>query len=139
MTTLVSTIQKSDEYNLILKKCERLLQEDDIRFAGIINRMGKLLAGGFKKGIKPIADDAERQKLYMELALRVSTREEFDYCLGPVKYSASRREKAVMLSVPFNKKILLVSAEPNVDIDKTATKIMKIWAGQKISNERGET
>ncbi len=139
MTTLVSTIQKSDEYNLILKKCERLLQEDDIRFAGIINRMGRLLAGGFKKGIKPIEDDAERQKLYMELALRVSMRMEFDYCFGPVKYSASRREKAVMISVPFNKKVLLVSAEPNVDIDKTATKIMKIWVGQKISNERGRT
>jgi len=131
MSSIISTIETSDEYSLILKKCDRLLQEDDIRFAGIINRMGKLLAGGFKKGIKPIEDDAERQKLYMELALRVSTREEFDYFLGPVKYSASRREKAVMISVPFNKKVLLVSAEPNVDIDKTATKIMKIWGGPK--------
>ncbi|MCH7968906.1 MAG: hypothetical protein IH841_06660 [Thaumarchaeota archaeon] len=124
-------MQKSEEYNLVLKNCKRLLQEDDIRFAGVINRMGKLIVGGFKKGIKPIVDDTERQRLYMEQALRVSMREEFDYCLGPVKYCASRREKAVMISVPFNKKILLVSAEPNVDIDKTATKIMKIWVGPK--------
>jgi len=131
MTTLISTIQKTEEYTLVLKNCKRLLQEDDIRFAGVINRMGKLIVGGFKKGIKPIADDTERQRLYMEQALRVSMREEFDYCLGPVKYCASRREKAVMISVPFNKKILLVSAEPNVDIDKTATKIMKIWVGPK--------
>ncbi len=131
MTTLVSTIQKSEEYNLILKNCKRLLQEDDIRFAGVINRMGKLIVGGFKKGIKPIADDTERQRLYMEQALRVSMREEFDYCLGPVKYCASRRGKAVMISVPLNKKVLLVSAEPDVDIDKTATKIMKIWVGPK--------
>ena len=131
MTSISSTIQTPDDYSLTLKKCDRLLQEDDIRFAGIINRMGKLLAGGFKKGIKPIEDDAERQKLYMELALRVSMRKEFDYCLGPVKYSASRREKAVMISVPFNKKVLLVSAEPNVDIDKTASKIMKIWGHPK--------
>ena len=88
--------------------------------------MGKLVAGGFKKGITPLEDDAERQKMYMELALRVSMRMEFDYCLGPVKYSASRREKAVMMSFPINNKVLLISAETLVDIEKLAKKIMLI-------------
>jgi hypothetical protein len=118
--------EKTDEYWLFDQKCNKLLQDDAIRFAGCINSMGRLVAGGFKDGIKPLEDDAERQKMYMELALRVSMRKDFDYSLGPVKYSASRRQNAVMISFPMNSNVLLVSAEPTVDIDKVANKIMKI-------------
>lgn len=118
--------EKTDEYWLFDQKCNRLLQDDAIRFAGFINSMGRLVAGGFKEGIKPLEDEAERQKMYMELALRVSMRKDFDYSLGPVKYSASRRQKAVMISFPINSNVLLVSAEPTVDIDKFSNKIMKI-------------
>ena len=74
---------------------------------------------------KKMMNEAERQKMYMELALRVSMRKDFDYSLGPVKYSASRRQNAVMISFPINLNVLLVSAEPTVDIDKFANKIMK--------------
>jgi hypothetical protein len=88
--------------------------------------MGHLVAGGFKPGVTPLEDEAERRKTYMELALRVSMRKDFDYSLGPVKYAASRREKAVVLSFPLNSNVLLVSAEPDVDIDKTAKKIMNL-------------
>ncbi|MCH7968132.1 MAG: hypothetical protein IH841_02625 [Thaumarchaeota archaeon] len=118
--------QKSHEYAIFHQKCDLLLKEDGIRFAGFINNMGKLVAGGFKEGINPLEDEAERQKMYMELALRVSMRMEFDYSLGPVKYSASRREKAVMMSFPINNNVLLVSTDPLIDIDKFAQKILKI-------------
>ena len=118
--------EKADEYWLFDQKCSRLLQDEEIRFAGVINSMGRLVAGGFKDGITPLEDEAERQKMYMELALRVSMRKDFDYSLGPVKYSASRRQKAVMMSFPINSNVLLVSTEPTVDIDKFANKIMKI-------------
>jgi hypothetical protein len=101
------------------------LEFTEIRFAGIINQMGKLVAGGYKKGETILEDAAERQKMYMELVLRVSMRKEFDYSLGPVKYSASRREKAVMMSFPLGANVLLVSTIPDVDLDKTAKKIMK--------------
>ncbi len=119
-------LEKTSEYWIYDQKCKKLLDYDEIRFAGLINSMGHLVAGGFKPGISPLEDDAERKKMYMELALRVSMRKEFDYSLGPVKYAASRREKAVMLSFPINSNVLLVSAEPNVDIDKTANKIIKL-------------
>ena len=118
--------EKPEEYLLFDQKCCRLLQDEEIRFAGFINSMGRLVAGGFKEGIKPIEDEAERQKMYMELALRVSMRKDFDYSLGAVKYSASRRQNAVVLSFPINSNVLLVSAAPTVDIDKFANKIMKI-------------
>ena len=119
-------LEKTNEYWIYDQKCKKLLDYDEIRFAGLINNMGRLVAGGFKAGISPLEDDAERNKMYMELALRVSMRKDFDYSLGPVKYAASRREKVVMLSFPMNSNVLLVSAEPNVDIDKTTNKIIKL-------------
>ena len=123
---MISQKEKANEYWLFDQKCKMLVQEDEIRFAGLVGPTGRLVAGGFKPEITPFEDDAEMQKMYMELALRVSMRKEFDYSLGPVKYSASRREKAVMMSFPINSNVLLISAEPSVDIDRTASKIMKM-------------
>jgi hypothetical protein len=118
-------MEKSHESWIFEQKCQGLLQFPEVRFAGIINQMGKLIAGGFKKNVTPLEDVAEQQKMYMELVLRVSMRKEFDYSLGPVKYTASRREKAVMISFPIGLNVLLVSTNPDVDLDKTTTKIMK--------------
>ena len=123
---MISETVKKQEHSLFHLKCVKLLEEPEIRFAGMINYMGNLIAGGFKRGIKPLVDDSEKRKMYMEVVLRVSTRKDFDYNMGPVKYAASRREKVVMLSFPMGNKVLLVSADPEVDIDKTAKKIMKI-------------
>ena len=122
----MSQVEKSNEYYPFEEKCQSLLKEPEIRFAGLINHMGHLVVGGMKKGMSPLEDEADMRKLYMELILRVSTRKEFDYSLGPVEYSASRREKAVMLSFPIGNKVMLVSAETDVNIDETAKKIMKI-------------
>jgi hypothetical protein len=122
----MSQVEKSNESFLFEQKCQNLLKEPEIRFAGLINPMGHLVAGGMKKGLKPLEDDADMRKLYMELILRVSTRQEFDKTLGEVEYSASRRSKAVVMSFPIGNKVLFVSANPDVDIDNTAKKVMKI-------------
>lgn len=122
----MTQVEKSNEYYMFEQKCQNLLKEPEIRFAGLINPMGHLVAGGMKKGIKPLEDDADMRKLYMELILRVSTRQEFDQSLGEVEYSASRRKKAVVMSFPIDNKVLLVSANTDVDIDATAKKIKKI-------------
>ena len=122
----MTQVEKSNEYYVFEQKCQNLLKESDIRFAGLINPMGHMVAGGMKKGLKPLEDDADMRKLYMELILRVSTRQEFDQTLGVVDYSASRREKAVLLSFPIGNKVLLISADANVNIDETAKKVKKI-------------
>ena len=110
------------------QKCNLLLKEPEVRFAGIIDKMGNLIAGGSKDGIKVLEDETERRKMFMEVALRVTTRRDFDQSLGEVEYSASRRKKVVVFSFPLGKEILLLSTDKNVDIDKTASKIMKIFA-----------
>ncbi len=114
------------EHYMYNQKCNLLLQIPELRFAGFLDPMGNLIAGGFKQGVTPLHDESERQKLYMETVLRVKTREEFDYNLGEVQYAAARRKKVVTMTFPLNGKVLFVSMELNVNIEDAAEKIMKI-------------
>ena len=114
------------EYKLYHKKCALLLQEPEIRFAGFLDAMGNLIAGGFREGVMPLNDESERLKLHMETLLRVKTEQDFDYDLGTVEYSVSRRKKVITFTFAFDSKVLFVSTETNVEIEKTAQKIMKI-------------
>jgi hypothetical protein len=108
------------------QKLDDIFEEKDIRFAGFIDNEGCLIKGKFKEDIVPFETDVEQQKIFRELAYRVSTRKKFDYSMGQVKYSASRREKLVMMSFPLKDNILLITTEPNVNIDRLAYKIIQI-------------
>ena len=110
------------------KKCELLLQIPDIRFAGLIDPMGNLIAGGFRPDVEPLKDENERKKMFMEVVLRQRTREDFDHNLGPVEYAAARRKNVLVLSFPMGKNVLLISTEKHLDTDRTAKKIMDIWS-----------
>jgi hypothetical protein len=106
------------------QKCELMLKEPEIRFAGFLDMMGNLVVGLFSDGIKPLKNEEERKKMFIEAVLRIRTRQDFDEDLGPVEYAAARRKNVVTFTFLYGDKVLFVSAEPNVDIDKTAKKIM---------------
>ncbi len=112
--------------NLFKQKLDEIFSEKEIRFAGFVNMKGDLEEGKFREDIVPFENDKEQQRIFRELALRISTRKKFDYSMGAVKYSASRREKLVMMSFPLKNTILLITAEPNVNIDRLAYKIIQI-------------
>ncbi len=123
--------------NLFKQKLDEIISEKDIRFAGFVNMKGDLEEGKFREEIIPFENDEEQRRIFRELALRVSTRKKFDYSMGAVKYSASRREKLVMMSFPLKNIILLITAEPNVNIDRLAYKIIQIL-GKDWSEFYGE-
>jgi hypothetical protein len=114
------------EYYLYHQKCDLLLKEPEIRSACFLDGMGNLIAGGFKDGVTPLHDESERRKLYIETVLRAKTEQEFDYDLGKVEYSASRRKKVITYTFDLEGNVLFVSSEPNVEIETTAQKIIKI-------------
>lgn len=113
------------------EKCNQLLSESEIRFAGIINAEGILISGGFKKGLTPLEKDESKLKSFMEFVSKASIRKEFDETLGPINYLAARRDKAVLVSFPFpiTRIVLLISAEPSVNIEKLAEKVVHIFSG----------
>ena len=113
------------------EKCKKLLEEDDIRFAGIIDNHGKIVSGGFKKNLKPLEADESKLNAFMEFISKISIRNEYDESLGPINYLAARRNKAVLVSFPFpvSKFVLLISANPSVDIEELASKVVGIFSG----------
>jgi hypothetical protein len=111
------------------QKCDHLLGESEIRFAGIVDKNGELIAGGFKKGIIPYENDETKLQTFFEFVSKTSIRKEFDESLGPINYLAARRDKAVLVSFPFpiTKILLLISAEPTVNIEILAKKVVEIF------------
>ena len=116
-----------DEYAILQKKCSELLNDDQIRFAGVVNKMWNLIAGGFKEGVKPFQNDAKQRMLYMQMVLEISMRREFDLDLGDVNYTASSRNRALMITVPIEDKIILVSSVPDASTKKIVEKINKVF------------
>lgn len=113
------------DYNKICENIKKL--DPDIRFAGMINPRGKLVAGGMKEGIEPLESRKDDEMLFMELALRVRMRKEFDRQLGKVKFSMSLRDKALAMSFPIGAEdTLYVYAEPSADFGSLPIKIMKL-------------
>ena len=105
-----------------------LVQKIDskIRFAGVINSKGRLVAGGMTPSKKRLGDRKRDEMLYMELALRVKMRREFDDDLGQVKFSMSFREKLIVMSFPMKDDVLMVSMERKTQFEQTAFSILKL-------------
>lgn len=114
-------------------KCAQLLEEPEIRFAGIVDIKGKLIAGGFKKNITPHEGDETRLQAFFEFVSKISIRKEYDQSLGPINYLAARRDKAVLVSFPFpiTQILLLISAEPTANIENLAKKVVEIFTAVK--------
>jgi len=119
----------SGTLKLYEQKCDHLLGESEIRFAGIVDKDGKLVAGGFKEGLTPYEDDETKLQEFFKFVSKASIRKEFDESLGPINYIAARRDKAVLVSFPFpvTQILLLISAEPTVNIESLAKKVIQIF------------
>src|SRR5919106_1224784 len=99
----------SDSYHKFEKLCNDIFAlSSTIRSAIVIDKIGKLVAGGMREGIRSMEDKENSQKLYVEFALRSIMRKEFDKTI----YSFSEREKIKLASFPLdNHYILRVSIE----------------------------
>jgi len=94
------------------KLCDNIFAlSPNIRFVGVINRMGKLVAGGMRQGLESLEDKEHSSRLFLEFALRSEMRKDFDSEFGKTIYSFSERERIKLASFPLNNHILRVSME----------------------------
>jgi hypothetical protein len=102
--------------------CETLCQEEKIRHVGVINQLGRLIAGGFRKGVKPLLENEKVSMTYMQMQLDFKMRKELDDILGEIDYIASRRKKQLIISIPIRDNLVLITAEPDADDKKIIKK-----------------
>ena len=115
--------------NKLQKLCDAIFAlNPNIRFAGVVNNMGTLVAGGMRQSVKSMEDKGDSSKLYLESALRSEMRKDFDKEFGKTIYSFSERENIKVASFPLrNDNLLRVSIEKQEQShEKIIQSILKI-------------
>ena len=108
-----------------------------IRFAGVINKMGRLIAGGMRHGLESLENKDDSLKLFVQFALRSRLRTDYDYVFGKSIYNFTEREKIKLASFPLDDNLILrismVKEEKNHDqiIQKILESIQKLRLNQK--------
>ncbi len=113
----------------------KILEDPEILFAGLLDGSGTLLDGGYKEGTCSRLSEEQHKSISTELASRVTKRKKFNSELGHVKYSASRRERVVIMSFPIYDKVVMIIAESHINIDRFAFRVLSNLGRQWGDND----
>jgi uncharacterized protein DUF6659 len=101
------------------KFCESIFDiDEEIRFVGIVNKNSEVIDGGFKKGIEPLLDVNEEQDMYLQSLSNMTFFQSFSKKFGPVDYLITKQKKITIMTFPYQKDILCLSASSQTNIDK---------------------
>jgi uncharacterized protein DUF6659 len=107
--------------------------DSSIRFVGIINKMGKLVAGGMKQGLKSMENNEKSLELYLEFVLKNEMNKDFDLEFGKTIYSFSEREKIKLASFPLDDNYLLrVSMDKDAAHNEIIEKILELLEKNRL-------
>ena len=120
------------------KTCQEIMKlNPKMRSARIINNRGHLVAGGMREGLEALESSKQDEMMFMELALRVRMRHDFDKEFGQVHFSMSYRDKVIIMSFPLtNDDVLLASAEHGLDFKEIPFKILEIIKDLRANQSR---
>ncbi|MDH3204942.1 MAG: hypothetical protein OEL81_09740 [Nitrosopumilus sp.] len=105
-----------------------ILSFPEIRFVGVVNNMGNLVVGDYKKGIVPIAE-IDQYKMCMEHALELFMKKDLDSTLGPLDYIVSKRKNVAIITIPVRDYLVLISTEPDAKIEPIIEEILQSLNG----------
>src|SRR5574338_1368342 len=102
--------------------CDKIVTLDPtIRFAGIADEDGQLVATADRKGLRPLLSPEERAQYAITAATRQFTRLRWEYLLGKISYASSHYTKIIRATIPIadeNRRlahVLLLSFDPDAD------------------------
>ncbi|MEW5839829.1 hypothetical protein [Nitrososphaera sp.] len=82
--------------------CDKVVTLDRaIRFVGIADADGKLVAVAERKGLKPLMTPEERAQYAITAATRQFTRLRWEYLLGKIGYASSYYAKLIRATIPI--------------------------------------
>lgn len=115
--------------NLLEIFCDTMCKKQNIRFCGIINSMGNIVAGSFKDNIQPLDNDHQRKMLYMQSRLELTMKSEFNENLGNVNYVVTYRDNVVIITIPSDnqKYHVLISAERIANIQNIICEVANLF------------
>ena len=122
------------DYELLNSVCEEVLAKNSsIRWTGIVNNNGVILAQKARKGVKLLLSEEENEEYAATAIARQKTRGKFEPKIGKMVYSFGRYELLHRATMPINENYYLLMTldveEKNFDsiiIDKILPVIIKI-------------
>lgn len=108
--------------------CRSVLAKDHfIRFAGVSNHFGHLIAIAYRQGLTPLMTHEETSRYAVQAAIRAATRETFESKIGELQFSISRYGRLVRATIPIkssgkNKFLLLLSFDVDAEADSIINK-----------------
>ena len=127
MTEKKISVLESFQVSRLETDCNLILSHSGVKFVGVINYLGNLIAGGFKKGTTPLGSENTRRMMYMQLRLDLSMRQEYDELFGPVDYVISKRGKITKISMPVNKHMIILIIKNGINYESVIKKTNSIF------------
>jgi hypothetical protein len=91
------------DYEFLNFFCEDVLSKDNsIRWVGIINKNGVIIAQHIRQGLKPFLTDEENEQYASTAIARQKTRGRFESKIGKLVYAYGRYEKLHRATIPWN-------------------------------------
>ena len=130
-----------EQFNFLDTLCKSMCDKPKIRFCGLINSMGKIVARGFKDDIKPLDSEDQRSMLYMQSTLELSMKGKFNENLGSINYITTCRDNVVRINMPMKRcnHLVLISAERNVDTEKIVKNTTSLFDSNNIFEMENKT
>jgi hypothetical protein len=98
--------------------------DQNIRFAGLIERSGRLYAGGIREGREEYLKGKKTQLSLAQSAYIVDLRQIFTTELGHLNCVIYGYDKVKLFSVPVKEHILVFSADDPVNIEELVNKVI---------------
>ena len=95
----LSSPSTEEKLNIFCKEIQQL--DNSIRFVGIANNLGSLIATSYRKGLTPLMNEQETSHYAIQVVLRAATREDFESKIGKLEYSIGKYERLIRATVPI--------------------------------------
>jgi hypothetical protein len=124
----MSRPQVDQETRKYREKCTNILAiSPRIRYAGIMNRFGRTLAGGLRKGVVPLLKQDEARNEYFIEATRNQLRKNFENSIGRTEYTFTENEKVKILTIASEEHFYYIT----MDKEMPAAEVPKIVEAAK--------
>ena len=99
----------SIDYELLNSFCSQVMSKSaSIRWSGMVNRNGVILAQKARKGVQLLLTEEENEQYAATAIARQKTRGRFEPKIGKMLYAFGRYEKLLRATVPVNENYYLL-------------------------------
>jgi uncharacterized protein DUF6659 len=115
----MSRSQADPDTQLYKQKCNNILAiSPRIRYAGIMNKFGRTLAGGLRKGVVPLLKPDEARNEHFIEATRNQFRRNFEKSIGREEYTLTENEKVKILTLSSEDHFYYVTLDKETPINE---------------------